>query len=186
MANITVVSADRDILEISFASRQGQHVRVNDNWTDWMLQMNDFRDLITPLNSADVDRIIQELLNNTTRLTFSRTTMGEEFSLSRGMKIVRRLGHGAQRHEYQSAALFVPNPRNIMPPPLIELQKQELLQLIKAMITLDAPSDYFIKDSLRNLQYLLAILWLKKTNPALLSGTKKLNAKEIFRVSLEQ
>ena len=52
------------------------------------------------------------------------------------------------------------------------------------MITLDRPDNYYIMDSLRNYQYLLAMLWVKKRNPDLLQGKKRPNANEIFRISL--
>lgn len=46
------------------------------------------------------------------------------------------------------------------------------------------PANYCIADSLRNLQYLLSILWVKKANPVLLQGRKKPRVSEIFRISL--
>lgn len=52
------------------------------------------------------------------------------------------------------------------------------------MITLDRPNNYCLVDSLRNMQYLLSILWLKKFNPKLLQGKKRPQADEIFRISL--
>lgn len=55
---------------------------------------------------------------------------------------------------------------------------------MRAMITLDRPDNYYIMDSLRNYQYLLAMLWVKKRNPDLLQGKKRPNANEIFRISL--
>jgi len=172
-------------LRITFSSgRQGKHLRLTGNWTDWMLEMDDFRDLIIPLHNQDVDFIITELLNNSNRLNFSRTTLGQELVLDVSKKIVRRVGPGNVRKEYQSVALFIENGDRQFPPPPLEIEIRDLLKLIRAMITLDCPQNYCVRDSLRNLQYLLAILWVRKENPNLLRGESKPKANEIFRISL--
>ena len=185
MANIEVELTAANALKISFSSgRQAKHLRLTGNWTDWMLEMNDFRDLIILLRNEDVDFILTELLNNANKLTFSQTVLGQELNLSADKKIVRRVGPGNIRKEYQSVALFIANKSQSFPPLPTEIQRNDLLQLIRAMITLDCPQNYCIRDSLRNLQYLLAMLWVKKDNPSLLQGNKKPSANEIFRISL--
>lgn len=182
MANITTELSDNNTVRITFAGRQARHLRLTDSWTDWMLAMDDFRDLIIPLCREDVDFIITKLLNKSNRLQFVNTAIGQEYNLKNNKKIVRRLGAGNIRKEYQSVALFIQN--DIWPPEPIEINKREILSLIRAMITLDCPSNYCIADSLRNLQYLLSILWVKKANPRLLQGRRKPKANEIFRISL--
>lgn len=184
MANITVELTARNKLRISFAGRQAQHLRLSGEWTDWMLAMDDFRDLIIPVRNVDIDMIITTLLNERNIISFSQTGIGQEYKLSDDKKIVRRAGPGATRAEYQSVALFIKNDGKIWPPQPIEIEVQDLLQLLRAMITLDRPRNHCVRDSMRNLQYLLAILWVKKTNPRLLQGAKKPKANEIFRISL--
>jgi len=146
--------------------------------------MDDFRDLIIPLHIEDVDIIIKELLSDSNRLNFINTAIGQEYNLNINKKIVRRVGPGNTRNEYQSVALFISNETIRWPPEPVEITKEEILSLFRAMITLDSPSNYCIKDSLRNLQYLSSILWVKKEKEKLLQGLKKPNANEIFRISL--
>jgi len=184
MANITTELSDNNTVRITFAGRQARHLRLTDSWTDWMLAMDDFRDLIIPLSGVDVNFIITELLNNSNRLQFVNTAIGQEYNLNNDKKIVRRLGAGNTRNEYQSVALFIRNDTQRWTPEPIEIGRDEILYLIRAMITLDCPANYCIADSLRNLQYLLSILWVKKANPRLLQGIRKPKASEIFRISL--
>jgi hypothetical protein len=184
MANITTKLSNHNTIEVIFAGKQAKHLRLTDVWTDWMLVMNDFRDLISPLRKEDANIIITKLLKEPNRLQFVNTDIGQEYGLSGDKKIVRRSGPGNTRKLYQSVALFIKNDTQTWPPEQIEIKREELLLLIRAMITLDRPDDHCITDSLRNLQYLLAILWVKKANPKLLQGTKKPNANEIFRISL--
>ena len=184
MANITVELRSRNKLRISFAGRQAQHLRLSGDWTDWMLAMDDFRDLLIPVRNDDIDLIVTALLNDCNIISFSHTSVGQEYRLSDDKKIVRRAGPGATRAEYQSVALFIKNDARIWPPQPIEIGLQDLIQLLRAMITLDRPRNHCVKDSLRNMQYLSAILWVKKTNPRLLQGMKKPKANEIFRISL--
>jgi hypothetical protein len=184
MANITTELSPDGLVRIAFGGRQARHLRLIKGWTDWMLSMDDFRDLVIPLPREDADSIIRELLNNTNRLRFNNTNIGQEYTLNNDRKIVRRVGAGNIRKEYQSVALFIRNDSPRWPPESIELRENEILCLIRAMVTLDCPADYCITDSLRNLQYLLSILWVKKTNPSLLEGRKRPKANEIFRISL--
>ena len=162
MANITTNLSENNKIRVIFSGRQARHLRLTEEWTDWMLSMDDFRDLIIPLSKKDTDFIIDQLLNNSYRLRFVRDGARQEYNLGRNKKIVRRLGRGNVREQYQSVALFIKNDRRVWPPEPIEIGKRELLSLIRAMITLDCPANYCITDSLRNLQYLLAILWVKK------------------------
>jgi len=184
MANIVTELTPDGLVRIVFAGRQAKHLRLTGEWTDWMLAMDDFRDLIIPLTREDTDSIITELLNNPNKLRLNNTTIGQEYNLSNAKKIVRRVGAGNTRNEYQSVALFIKNNSRKWPPESIELSKNDILALIRAMITLDCPDNYCVVDSLRNLQYLLSILWVKKTNSNLLKGRKKPKANEIFRISL--
>jgi len=184
MANITTELSRNGLIRITFAGRQARHLRLTDVWTDWMLAMDDFRDLIIPLTREDTDLIIAELLNNSNKLRFVNTDIGQEYNLNNGKKIVRRLGAGNTRNEYQSVAFFIRNDSQRWPPEPIEISKNDILCLIRAMITLDCPANYCVTDSLRNLQYLLSILWVKKSNPSLLQGRKRPKANEIFRISL--
>ncbi len=184
MANLKVELINKNKIKISFAGRQGRHLRLTDKWTDWMLEMDDFRDLIIPFSKEEIGVIITELLNGPNKITFSQTAIGQECNLSNDKKIVRRSGPGAMRKEYQSVALFIKNDTETWPPNPIEIELSDLLQLIRAMITLDRPKERCLIDSMRNMQYLLAILWVKKTNARLLMGLKKPHANEIFRISL--
>jgi hypothetical protein len=184
MANIRTELSNSNAVRITFAGRQGRHLRLTGSWTDWMLSMDDFRDLIIPMSEDDVDFIIKKLLNNSNKLPFVDTRFGQEYNLDGDKKIVRRLAPGAVRNEYQSVALFIRNYPRVWTPEPIELGRNKILALIRAMITLDCPANYFIADSLRNLQYLLSILWAKKKNPRLLDGRKKPKSDEIFRISL--
>jgi hypothetical protein len=184
MANISTELSQGGRIRVTFAGRQARHLRLTGSWTDWMLAMDDFRDLIIPLTGNDTDFIITELLNKSNQLRFVNSAIGQEHRLNNNKKIVRRVGAGNTRNEYQSVALFVQNESQRWPPEPIELDKDEILCLVRAMITLDCPTSYCLTDSLRNLQYLLAILWIKKFNPNLLRGKKKPKANEIFRISL--
>ena len=109
MANITTELSRNGLIRITFAGRQARHLRLTDVWTDWMLAMDDFRDLIIPLTREDTDLIIAELLNNSNKLRFVNTDIGQEYNLNNGKKIVRRLGAGNTRNEYQSVAFFIRN-----------------------------------------------------------------------------
>jgi hypothetical protein len=184
MANIITELLENNKVRITFSGRQARHLRFTGNWIDWMLAMDDFRDLIIPLRKEDTDFIIGELLNNSNKLQFVPTGIRQEYNLSNDKKIVRRLGAGNTRNQYQSVAFFIRNDRKIWPPEPIEIRTRDILLLMRAMVTLDCPANYCVTDSLRNLQYLLAILWVKKMNPKLLLGTKKPKANEIFRISL--
>jgi len=184
MANIKTELSEHNTVRITFMGRQAKHLRLTDSWTDWMLTIDDFRDLIIPLCREDVDFIITELLNNSNRLQFVNTAIGQEYNLNNDKKIVRRLGAGNTRNEYQSVALFIRNDTRRWKPKPSEIGRDEILSLIRAMITLDCPANHCIADSLRNLLYLLSILWVKKANPKLLQGIKKPKANEIFRISL--
>jgi len=184
MANITTELSRNGLVRITFAGRQARHLRLTERWTDWMLAMDDFRDLIIPLTRDGTDSIITELLNNSNKLRFVNTDIGQEYNLNNDKKIVWRLGAGNTRKEYQSVAFFIRNEARRWPPEPVEVSRNEILYLIRAMITLDCPANYCITDSLRNLQYLLAILWVKKLNPNLLQGRKRPKANEIFRISL--
>ncbi len=184
MANITTNLLGNSIIKVVFSGRQGRHLRLTGLWTDWMLEMNDFRDLVSPLSSEDVDSLIEKLLNSKNKLPFIRRNGRQEYKLGKDKKIVRRLGPGKWRKEYQSVALFIKNKKKKWPPNPIVISKDEILILMRAMITLDRPDNYYIRDSLRNYQYLLAMLWVKKRNPDLLQGKKRPNANEIFRISL--
>jgi hypothetical protein len=192
MANIITTLSQNNNVQIEFHGRQGKHVRLTPNdqnlknkWTDWMLEINDFRDLIIPLQLNDVEYLIEKLLRGPNIITFSNINLNrQEYILSNDKKIVRRLDAGNVRNEYQTVALFVENNEGIWPPPSFELNRDEILALLRAMITLDSPNNYRVRDSLRNLQFLSAILWVKKENPDLLRGNKKPTANEIFRISL--
>lgn len=192
MANIITSLLENNNIKVEFSGRQGNHIRLTqennhaeDSWTDWMMAIDDFRDLIIPLSEENVNHLIRELLCNSNILEFNNVDENtQEHILSDDKKIVKRLVAGRERHEYQTIALFIKNNERIFPPDPIELNVDEILSLLKAMITIDAPADYCIKDSLRNLQFLSAILWVKKENPKLLEGNKKPKANEIFRISL--
>lgn len=184
MANITTELTTNNNIRITFAGRQGRHLRLTGSWTDWMLNINDFRDLIIPLSDTNVDFVIKELLNKQNYLNFNNTNIGQEYNLNNNRKIVRREISGNFRKKYQTVALFIRNNSGQWHPSTVEISKEEILSLIRAMITLDCPIDYCIVDSLRNMQYLLSILWVKKFNPKLLQGKKKPKADEIFRISL--
>jgi len=184
MANIITELSENNKVRIIFSGRQARHLRLTGEWTDWMLAMDDFRDFIIPLRKEDIDFIIGELLHNSNKLQFVQTDIGQEYNLSNSKKIVRRLGAGNTRNQYQSVAFFIRNNRRIWPPEPIEIRTKDILLLMRAMVTLDCPADYCVTDSLRNLQYLLAMLWVKKTNPKLLQGIRKPRANEIFRISL--
>ncbi len=154
MANITTELSPDGLVRIVFAGRQAKHLRLTDGWTDWMLAMDDFRDLIIPLTREDTDFIIKELLNNPNRLRFNSATTGQEYNLGNGKKIIRRVGAGNTRNEYQGVALFIENSARRWSPEPVELSKNDILALIRAMITLDCPANYCVTDSLRNPQYL--------------------------------
>ena len=110
MANIKVELTTTNSLKITFSSGyQAKHLRLSGSWTDWMLEMDDFRDLIIPLHNEDIDFIITELLNNSNKLIFSQTPLGQELNLGAAKKIARRVGPGNMRKEYQSVALFIEN-----------------------------------------------------------------------------
>lgn len=184
MANIKTELSEHDTVKITFAGRQGRHLRLTDSWTDWMLNMDDFRDLVNPLTEDLVESLITKLLNKSNKLQFVNTRIGQEHTLTNGKKIVRRLVRGIYRKQYQSVALFIRNDARQWPPEPVYLHAGEILSLVRAMMTLDCPSDHCVRDSLRNMQYLLSILWVKKVNPKLLQGIRRPKANEIFRISL--
>ncbi len=191
MANIITSLLANNNVRIEFSGRQGAHIRLTPkntlpySWTDWMLAIDDFRDLIIPLSIVDSDFLIGELLNTQNKLPFNAINANrQEYILSDDKKIVRRLDAGKVRNKYQTVALFIKNNARRWLPDSLELNRNEILSLLKAMITLDCPANYYLRDSLRNLQYLSALLWVKKENPKLLQGIKKPKANEIFRISL--
>lgn len=184
MANITTELSGDNVRVTFRGGRQGRHLRITEDWTDWMLSMEDFRDLIIPLNENDINQYIEEVINNSNNLNFLETEIGQEYILNDYKKIIRRVGPGNVRREYQGVALFARNEGRIFPPPPIEVSKAEILSLLRAMITLNLPRNYCHRDCLRNLQYFLAMFWVKKDNPDLFRGEKKPKSNEIFRISL--
>jgi hypothetical protein len=184
MANIKTELSGKNNIKVTFKSKRTKHLRQAKGWLDWMLKINDFRDMIIPLSQKDIDYIITKLLNGHNKMSFICNGNKQEYKISRYKKIVRRLDAGYERHEYLSVALFVKVSKIKWPPAPVEIKRNEIIMLMKAMITLDRPVNHYITDSVRNYQYLLAVLWLKKKNPYLLKGEKKPSEKEIFRISL--
>ncbi len=179
--NKTIELTANDKIKITLTGRQSKHLRINNSWTDWMLSMNDFRDMIKTIDTTHADRLFRSLINGKAYFK-NKNKVWQEYSLSKGKKIVRRIGKGRLRSEYQSIALFVANSQNLWPPQPFEITISDLSKLMISMITIDRPKEYCIKDSLRNFQYLLSILWMKKVDEKLLQ--KNLEAKHIFRLGI--
>lgn len=126
MANITTELTTNNNVKITFAGRQGKHLRLKGSWTDWMLHINDFRDLIIPLSDADVDFIIKELLNNPNNLKFNNINNRQKYILNSEKKIIRRVISGKKRKKYQAVVLFIKNKSRQWPPSPVEISKKEI------------------------------------------------------------
>ena len=126
MARIATELLGNGNVQITFTGKQGAHVRLADNWTDWMLQMNDFRDFIIPLSREVVDSIVINILNDANTLQFENTAIGQEYNLGNNKKIVKRVGPGNQRNEYQSIALFIKNDARVWPPAQVEINQNDI------------------------------------------------------------
>ena len=180
------ISKKQDNLEIRL---EGTHpkrtVKIKDGWTDWMITMDDIRDMVIEIDSSMVDELFKSLTVNYRRINVTASGNNrEEFALSGGNKIIRRAGPGQQRKEYQTVSIFIKNPRNVWPLPPFKITLKDLSRIMNALITLDKPVEHCVKDSLRNYQYLLSMLWLKKTDEKLLKGQRKLSAENIFRLGI--
>ncbi len=178
------ISLENDELKIEIKGKPPQSLRVIKGWTDWMIKMADIRDIIIAIDDSMVDELFKSLTLNFRKIDFSKTGNIEEYSLSKEKKIVRRVGRGKQRKEYQTIAIFIKNEDNQWPPPPIKISAEELSKIMTAFVTLNKPKEYCIKDSLRNYQYLLSILWMKKTDAKMLKGQRKLSARDIFRLGI--
>lgn len=178
------IKLENNELKIEVEGRPRQSLRVIDGWTDWMLTMDDIRDMIIAINSSMVDQLFKSLTVDFKEIHFSKVKNVEKCILSNEKRIVRRSGPGLQRKIYQTVAIFIKNESNQWPPPPIKISLEELSKILIAFVTLDEPKEYCIKDSLRNYQYLLSILWMKKTDEKLLKGQRKLSAKDIFRLGI--
>lgn len=180
------ISIKPDGLEIKFeGARPKKTIRIVNGWTDWMITMDDIRDMVIEINSPMVDELFKSLTINCGKMNFAIVSDDkEELVLSKNKKIIRRSGPGLQRKEYQTVSIFINNPKNEWPPPPFTITLKELSGVMNALITLDKPEEKCVKDSLRNYQYLLSILWMKKTDEKLLKGQRKLSAKNIFRLGI--
>lgn len=178
------ICLENNKLKILVKGKPRQSLRVLEGWTDWMITMDDIRDMVIALDNSMVDQLFKSMTLNFKKINFYESGNTQECQLSNKSKIVRRVGPGLQRKEYQTIAIFIKNKDNRWPPPPIKIGLQELSKIMIAFVTLDKPREYCIKDSLRNYQYLLSILWMKKTDEKLLRGQKKLSARDIFRLGI--
>lgn len=178
------ISLEDNQLKIVIKGKPRQSLRVENGWTDWMITMDDIRDMVIAIDNSIVDELFKSLTISFEKIDFTKVEDMEECLLSDEKKIIRRVGKGRQRKEYQTIAIFVKNEGNQLPPPPFKINLQELSKILIAFVTLDEPREHCIRDSLRNYQYLLAILWMKKTDEKLLKGEKKLSARHIFRLGI--
>lgn len=178
-----LVALEKTKLKVEFTGNR-QSVRIKNGWTDWMIRMDDIRDMIIAIDNSMVDRLFKLLTDKFKKINFIETGNKEEAILPTGKKIIRRVNPGLRRKEYQTIALFIRNKSNKCPPSPIEISLEELAKLMIAFVTVDKPPQYCVKDSLRNYQYLLSILWMKKTDEKLLKGEKKLSSQNIFRLGI--
>ncbi len=147
------ISLENSGLKIIIKGKTRQSFKVINGWTDWMITMDDIRDLVVALDKLAVDKLFKSLTVNFKKLKFSKKGKTQECLLSDGKKIVRRTGPGLQRKEYQTIAIFIKNESNRWPPIPIKISLKELSKILIAFVSLDEPKEYCIKDSLRNLQY---------------------------------
>jgi hypothetical protein len=172
-------------LEITFKGTCPKTVRIGNGWTDWMIKMVDIRDMVIAIDNRMLDELFRSLTTGYKGMRFVAVSQNEEeISLFKGKKIVRRTGPGRQRKEYQTVSIFIENSNNEWPPPPFTITLKDLSIIMNAFITLDKPEKHCVKDSLRNYQYLLSMLWMKKTDEKLLKGQRKLSAENIFRLGI--
>jgi hypothetical protein len=172
-------------LEIILGGRPKKSVRTGNGWTDWMIDMGDIRDMVIEIDNRMADELFKSLTTGYKRINYvSISKNEEEFSLSKSIKIVRRTGPGLRRKEYQTVSIFIKNLKNEWPPSPFTITLKDLSRIMNALITLDKPEEHCMKDSLRNYQYLLSMLWMKKTDAKLLKGQRKLSARNIFRLGI--
>jgi len=179
------ISTKQGKLEIIFrGARPRKSVKIGNGWTDWMITMDDIRDMVIAIDNRMVDELFKSLTIGYKKIRFTPNKNEEESALSKSQKIVRRTGPGLQRKEYQTVSIFIKNSKNEWPPPPFTITLKDLSRIMNALITLDKPEKHRVKDSLRNYQYLLSILWMKKTDEKLLKGQRKLSARNIFRLGI--
>jgi hypothetical protein len=180
------ISIKQDKLEIVFrGTRPKKSIRFEKGWTDWMIDMDDIRDMVIAIDNSMMDKLFKSLTTDYKRISFDAIQENEEeSSLSKVKKIVRRTRPGLQRKEYQTVSIFIKNSKNEWPPPPFTITLRDLSKIMNALITLDKPEEHCVKDSLRNYQYLLSMLWMKKTDEKLLRGQRILSARNIFRLGI--
>jgi hypothetical protein len=176
----------QDKIEITFkGTRPKKSVRVRNGWTDWMIDMNDIRDMVIAIDNSMMDKLFKSLTIGYKKISFvAISKREEEAAFSEDKKIVRRNRPGLRRKEYQTVSIFIKNLKNAWPPPPFTITLSELSKIMNALVTLDKPEKHCVKDSLRNYQYLLSMLWMKKTDEKLLKGQRKLSARNIFRLGI--
>lgn len=180
-----VIVLKQSELEITFKGVRPKTVRIGNGWTDWMIKMVDIRDMVIAIDNRMLDELFRTLTTGYKRMRFVAVSRNEEeTSLFKGKKIVRRTGPGLRRKEYQTVSIFIKNPNNGWPPSPFTITLKDLSKIMNAFITLDKPREHCVKDSLRNYQYLLSMLWMKKTDEKLLKGQRKLSARNIFRLGI--
>lgn len=180
----------RSRLEITLGgARPKKNVKIENGWMDWMITMDDIRDIVIAIDNGMVDKLFRSLTIGFKRVCFTpnpKNKNEEVFNLSGNNKIVRRTGPGRVRKEYQKVCIFIKNPNDKWPPPPFMITFKDLSKIMNAFITMNRPEKHCVKDSLRNYQYLLSMLWMKKTDEKLLMliGQKNLSAKYIFRLGI--
>ena len=105
------INFKNDKLEIKVSKRIPKSLRIKNGWTDWMLSMNDIRDMVIAIDTSTVDTLFKLLTINFKKINFSNMGTMEEYLLSDEKKIVRRTAPGLQRKEYQTIAIFIKNIR---------------------------------------------------------------------------
>lgn len=185
-----VIVLKQSKLEITFkGARPKRSVRIGNGWTDWMIDMDDIRDMVIAINNGMVDKLFRSLTIDFKRVCFTPNPENkneEVFNLSGNNKIVRRTGPGRVRKEYQTVSIFTRNTENKWPPLPFAITLDDLSKIMNTLITLNRPEKHCVKDSLRNYQFLLSMLWMKKTDEKLLIliGQKNLSANYIFRLGI--
>jgi hypothetical protein len=178
-----ITAINHETVKVVLSGRRRQSVRVAGGILDWMLTIGDLRDIIYGLTKRQFETLYDAIVYNPLLIEWVREGNTQKYPLNNGIVLTRRLGPGRDRTEYQSVALFIPNPDDNWPFEF-EIEVAEIAIVLRAFVTPDAPENYRLRDSVRNSQFIWAIFWLRREMPNIQAAELKLTSKQILRLGL--
>jgi len=180
---IDIENVKPQTIAVTLKGRKRNDVRIRDGWLDWMFRIGDFRDIINGLNDEQVDRLFLLITEGTFKIKWVDQRSRQEYRVSPNLLLVRRAGPGRIRKAYQTVALFVKVGTSEWPL-TFKIPLKGIAALLRAMITIDTPPEYRVRDSIRNAQFIWAIFWLRKEMKRISFSALKLTKEQILRLGL--